>query len=183
MSIFAKARWSPYVVGALLGVLSWVTFATMDKALGTSTTMVRAVGVAERAVAPEHVAGNAYFTKYLGTEDKPKPWFEWQFALVLMLPVGAFIAAKLGKSQIRESVPDLWREKFGPSKAKRWAVAFGAGALMIFGARMAGGCTSGHGLSGGLQLAVSGWLFTGALFAAGAATAWAAYGRKGANHG
>ena len=46
--MLAKPRWSPYVVGALLGVLSWITFATMDKALGTSTTMVRAVGAAER---------------------------------------------------------------------------------------------------------------------------------------
>ncbi len=182
MNPLAKPRWSPYVAGALIGVLSWITFATMDKALGTSTTVVRAVGVAERAIAPEHVANNAYLTKYLGTPEKPKPWFEWQFALVLMLPVGAFLASKLSKSRIKESIPDLWRARFGDSKAKRWAVAFAGGAIMLFGARMAGGCTSGHGLSGTLQLAVSGWLFTAALFAAGVATAYAVYGKKGADH-
>ena len=181
MNPLAKPRWSPYVVGALLGVLSWITFATMDKALGTSTTMVRAVGAAERLVAPEHVAQNAYFTKYLGTKEKPKPWFEWQFALVLMLPVGAFLASKLSRSRIRESVPEVWKARFGDRKALRWAMAFGGGAIMLFGARMAGGCTSGHGLSGTLQLAVSGWIFTGALFASGVAAAWAIYGRKGAD--
>jgi uncharacterized membrane protein YedE/YeeE len=177
-----QARWSPYVVGALLGVLSWITFATMDKALGTSTTMVRAVGVAERVVAPEHADDNAYFAKYIGTTEKPKPWFEWQFALVLMLPVGAYLGARLSKSQIKESVPEVWQARFGPGKARRWAAAFAGGAIMLFGARMAGGCTSGHALSGGLQLAVSSWLFTGALFAAGVGTAWAVYGKKGADH-
>jgi len=176
------ARWSPYVVGVLIGVLSWITFATMEKALGTSTSIVQAAGAAERVVAPDHVAENAYYGKYLGTPEKPKPWFEWQFALVLMLPVGAFVAARLSKSQIREDVPEVWQARFGPSKAKRWAVAFGGGAIMLFGARMAGGCTSGHALSGGLQLAVSSWIFTGALFAAGVGTAWAVYGRKGADH-
>ena len=182
MKALKLPRWSPYVVGVLLGVLSWITFATMDKALGTSTTLVRAVGVAERVVAPEHVAQNAYLTKYLGTEEKPKPWFEWQFALVLMLPVGAFLASKLSKDRIKEDLPSVWKARFGERKALRWAMAFGGGAIMLFGARMAGGCTSGHSLSGGLQLAVSSWLFTGALFASGVATAWAIYGKKGADH-
>ena len=45
--MLAKPRWSPYVVGALIGVLSWITFATMDKALGTSTTMVRATRISQ----------------------------------------------------------------------------------------------------------------------------------------
>ncbi len=182
MNLFRQARWSPYLVGALLGVLSWITFATMDKALGTSTTMVRAVGVAERVVAPEHVDGNAYFRKYLGTSEKPKPWFEWQFALVLMMPLGAFLASKLGRDRIREDMPALWQARFGPSKAKRWAFAFLGGAVMLFGARMAGGCTSGHGLSGGMQLAVSSWIFTAALFGAGIGAAFLLYGRKGADH-
>ena len=182
MNYLRRARWSPYLVGALIGVLSWITFATMDKALGTSTTMVRAVGVAERAIAPEHVAENAYFTKYLGSPEKPKPWFEWQFALVLMMPLGAWLGARLGKDHIQESMPALWEARFGPSKAKRWAFAFLGGAVMLFGARMAGGCTSGHALSGGLQLAASSWIFTAALFGAGIGTAMLLYGKKGADH-
>ena len=39
----------------------------------------------------------------------------------------------------------------------------------MYGARLAGGCTSGHGISGGLQLALSSWLFLAVMFATGLA--------------
>ena len=38
-------------------------------------------------------------------------------------------------------------------------------------ARWAGGCTSGHGISGTLQLAVSSWIAAGCFFIGGIATA------------
>jgi uncharacterized membrane protein YedE/YeeE len=179
-------RWSPYVVGAGIGVLSWVTFAVMGKALGTSTTMVRAVGAVERVVAPAHVESNAYFTKYLGTVDAAKPVFEWQFALVVMLIVGAYLASRLSGSRQSGCVPSFWKLRFGRSRALRAAAAFAGGAVLLFGARLAGGCTSGHGISGGLQLAASSWTFMGAMFATGIATAFALYGKTrnqlGADH-
>ncbi|HAI10768.1 MAG TPA: hypothetical protein DCM28_03630, partial [Phycisphaerales bacterium] len=48
--------------------------------------------------------------------------------------------------------------------------------------RMAGGCTSGHGISGGLQLAVSSWAFFFAMFGSGVVTAFALFGLKGRSH-
>lgn len=177
--LLRKPRWSPYLVGAAIGVLSWITFAAMGKALGTSTTAVRAAGAIERAAG---AGDDAYYTKYLGTADDPKPVFEWQFALVVMMVVGAWLAARLARSKFREQVPDLWAWRFGRSRALRWAGAFLGGAILLFGARLAGGCTSGHGLSGGLQLAVSSWVFIFAMFATGVGTAFALYGRKGRDH-
>jgi hypothetical protein len=50
----------------------------------------------------------------------------------------------------------------------------------MFGARLAGGCTSGHGISGSLQLAVSGWLFFASIFASGLATAFVLFGKENA---
>jgi len=182
MNLLNRPRWSPYLVGALIGVLSWVTFATMGKALGTSTSVVQATGVIERVVAPEHADKTAYLAKYIGTRDDPKPWFEWQFALVVMLPVGAWLASRMGGTTHREFVPELWASRFGNSKAKRYLGAAAGGAIMIFGARMAGGCTSGHGVSGGLQLALSSWTFIAALLAGGIATAFALYSKKGGDH-
>jgi len=182
MNLLTRSRWSPYLVGALIGVLSWVTFATMGKALGTSTTMVQAVGAVERTVAPEHADKTAYLAKYIGTREKPKPWFEWQFALVVMLPVGAWLAARQSGTRFTEQVPEIWSQRFGDSRAKRYLGAFAGGAIMLFGARMAGGCTSGHGISGGLQLAVSSWAFIAALLGGGIATAFALYSRKGGDH-
>jgi len=181
-SILAKPRWSPYAVGAAIGVLSWITFAVMGKALGTSTTMVRAVGAAERVVVPGHVDQTAYLTKYLGTAAQPKPFFEWQFALVVMLALGAYLAARASGSKFRESVPEIWRKRFGDSKGLRYAGAFVGGAVLLFGARLAGGCTSGHGISGGLQLALSSWVFIAAMFVSGIATAFALYGKEGGKH-
>jgi uncharacterized protein len=179
-------RWSPYAVGALLGVLSWVTFAGMHKALGVSTTPVCAVGGIERLVVPAHADANSYLAKTIGTTAEPKPVVDWQFALVIMLAVGAFAAARLAGQRKTETVPALWAQRFGPSKVLRYAVAFLGGIIVIFGARMAGGCTSGHGLSGGMQFAVSGWVFMAAMFIGGIPTALLMYGRgdvKEVDHG
>jgi len=53
----------------------------------------------------------------------------------------------------------------------RMAVGFLGGGLMAFGARMAGGCTSGHGISGALQLSVGSWIALLGFFVGGIATA------------
>jgi len=172
----ARARWSPYAVGASIGVLSWITFAFMDKALGTSTTFVRVSGAALGSVAPDHVRENAYFAKYL----VGKPAFDWQFALVVALFVGAFVAARSARlndpaATLVPDVPATWSARFGPSRARRMVGAFLGGALLLFGARLAGGCTSGHGISGSLQLAVSSLTFLVAAFAVGIPFAFALY--------
>ncbi|MCA9304878.1 MAG: YeeE/YedE family protein [Phycisphaerales bacterium] len=178
-NLLKKQRWSPYLAGALIGALSWVTFAVMDKALGVSTTPVRVLGGVERTVAPTHEEGLAYLTKYAGTAAEPKAIIDWQFALVVMMIAGAFIAARLAGPRVVETVPAIWKERFGSSKALRYALAFVGGMILIFGARLAGGCTSGHGLSGGMQLSLSGWVFMIAMFAGGVPAALILYGRKG----
>lgn len=174
LSLLRKPRWSPYLVGGAIGVLSWATFLFMGKALGTSTTLVQAAGSIEAAVAPEHVRENAYFAKYL----VGKPAFEWQFALVVMLVAGAWLAARLGNDRQSGGVPELWAARFGPSRTKRYAGAFLGGVVLLFGARLAGGCTSGHGISGGLQLAVSSWTFVAAMLASGILTAHVLFRRQ-----
>ncbi len=171
IDLLRRPRWSPYLVGALIGVLSWMTFYFMGKPLGVSTTMVRAVGLVAGTVSEEHVRANAYFAKYL----VGKPAIEWQFALVVMLPVGAYLASRFGGTLRRETVPQLWAQRFGNSATKRVAGAFLGGMLLLFGARLAGGCTSGHGISGTLQLALSSWTFFVTTFAAGVVTAMMIY--------
>lgn len=179
-------RWSPYVVGIGIGVLSWATFYFMNKALGTSTSFVGAAEAGLCTIAPEHVAQNAYFIKEYGTKAADgtqafKPIFDWQMALDVALMFGAMLAAWLGGTLKAENVPTVWSERFGPSAAKRFAAAFLGGAILLFGARMAGGCTSGHGISGSLQLAVSSWTFFMSMFASGVVMAWILFrgvGRK-----
>lgn len=81
---------------------------------------------------------------------------------------GALVASVLitGRfTAFRPVLPPSWRNRFGPSAGKRAVACFAGSFLVLFGARMAGGCTSGHTLSGGVQLALSAWLFTAAMLA------------------
>jgi uncharacterized membrane protein YedE/YeeE len=57
------------------------------------------------------------------------------------------------------SVPGLWKDYRGINRNGRFLWAFIGGFLLLLGARMAGGCTSGHIVSGGMQLALSSLLF------------------------
>jgi uncharacterized membrane protein YedE/YeeE len=175
-------RWSPYAVGVGIGVLSWVTFLTMDKALGTSTSYVHVVAWIGELVAPAAVTGpdaNAYMAKEI---TQKTPLIDWQVMLVLGVFLGALVSSRLSGDRVTECVPSLWSWRFGPSKAVRYVAAFVSGAVMLFGARMAGGCTSGHGISGGLQMAVGSWVFFLAMFASGVATAFLLFGTEGRRH-
>ena len=84
-NLITRPRWSPYLVGAGIGVLSWVAFAWMGKALGTSTTMVNVAGAIEGVVSGQHVRETEYLAKHI----VGKPVFDWQFALVIALFIGA----------------------------------------------------------------------------------------------
>lgn len=171
--------WSPYLAGALLGVLAIVSvYATtqlMGKTnyLGASTTFVRAAGLLERTVAPERVAENEYFTK-------EKVRVDWQFMLVLGIFIGSLLASTTDGSFKMESVPPVWRERFGSSIGKRAAGALFGGMVAMVGARMADGCPSGHGLSGMMQLSVSAFAALVMFFGVGVCVAVLIHGRRSA---
>lgn len=172
--MFKKDRWSPLVVGALiaaLGVFSWVFF---HHTLGTSTTFVRLAAAFWSVVDPQHLEASAYYRSYLDHNA----WINWQFASVVGIFIGAYLASRTSKSGKVPDVPPIWSDRWGNSKIKRNFAAFLGGVIILFGARLAGGCTSGHVISGGMQLALSGWLFMIGLFAAGIPTAYLMYRRK-----
>ena len=105
------------------------------------------------------MGADAYWQKIA----KPGEWELWFL-------VGAFLAGlffSLSQRTFRiTSVPDLWARYYGFNPVKRFVWAFIGGFLLLFGARMAGGCTSGHVISGGMQLAISSLLFAVVVFAA-----------------
>jgi len=170
--------WPPYAVGVGIGVLSWFAFATADHPLGISTAFENTAALTEKAIVPEVEQSNGYFAAK-AAEGKP-PKIGWEWMLVVGVFLGAFLSSRLSGDRSPETVPALWRWRFGGSPAKRLAVAFLAGAVMIFGARLAQGCTSGHGINGSLQLAASSWVFSAVFFAVATATAFALYGKEGA---
>lgn len=156
--------WSPYLVGAGIGVLSWFTFYFSDKPIGASSFYATVAGMFGKAVAPRHTNELDYF------KNNP-PKLNWEFAFVLAAIAGAAAAALTGGGFVNEWVPEMWRARFGDSLVLRAAFAFSGGALMAFGARLAGGCTSGHGISGTLQLNVASWIAVICFFIGGAVVA------------
>ena len=174
MEKLQKKSWSPYLVGALIGILSWFSFATADKPIGITTAFEYTGALLIQAVSPETASTNPYYT---APEKSPK--IDWEWMLVVGVFIGAFISSKLSGDRTTEAVPELWRKRFGDSTSKRFAAAFIGGAVMMFGARLAQGCTSGHGISGAMQLAVSSWMFVVALFLSAVGTAFLLYGGKG----
>jgi hypothetical protein len=66
--------------------------------------------------------------------------------------IGAFLAAVRAAGCHLFMVPPLFAATFSDNAVLRLAVAVAGGIILALGARRAGGCTSGHGISGTLQL-------------------------------
>ena len=177
--------------GLALGLVFFVAV-LLVKPIGVSTQFVILDGVLWNAVetsavveSPEAKSGwtspNAYLAKsggkYAAHIADP---INYGFVLVLAMILGAFVSARLRGGVPREerAAPAVWRANFGDSPAKRYAAAFIGGVVVLYGARLAGGCTSGHMMSGIMQTAVSGWLFAFGAFAAAIPTALILYKRE-----
>lgn len=160
----SSGAWSPYLVGALIGVLSMLTFYLSDKPLGVSTAYARLAGLIGNLFSKGH-------TETLKFYQEKRPKIEWEGMLMFGIILGAFISAYAGGEITASWVPPLWEQQFGASVALRGGVAFIGGAIMAYGARLAGGCTSGHGISGALQLSVSSWIALACFLASAVATA------------
>lgn len=175
----SQRSWSPYLVGAGIGMLSWFAFASADHPIGVTTAFEHTAALALKTAAPAIEQSNEYFATKAAEGKPPKVGWEWM--LVIGVFVGAFASSKISGDRDKVVVPKLWERRFGSSAPLRLAVAFVAGALMMFGARLAQGCTSGHGISGTLQLAASSWLFIIIAFSVATITTFLLFG-KGAPH-
>lgn len=163
----SKERWSPYLVGFFIALLAIGSLVIFHKTIGTSTTFVKLAALFWKIVNPAHFQNNSYYQEYL----KNKSWFDWQFMLVIGIFIGAYLSKKSNKKAVAAETP---KNKF---TVKSLAAFFG-GIIIMIGARFAGGCTSGHAISGGFQLALSGWLFMIGAFALGIPTALILYRKK-----
>lgn len=124
--------WSPYVAGALSGLLIVFSVLIAGKYFGASTAFVRSAGMLEKSVSPDYVAKLAYFIK-------KSPKIDWQWMFVIGILVGSFISSISSATFKVQATPTMWRSRFGNSIGKRFLVAFFGGIIAMFGARLAGG--------------------------------------------
>ncbi len=151
------------ISGIALAILNIIVFlsSTTNRPIGASTSY---------PYLSDFLTGftkNSYFIKI----EKPG---NWELIFLFGALLSGLILSIIKKEFKFKLIHKNWEFYKGSSKLKRIIWSFIGGFILIFGARMAGGCTSGHILSGGMQLAVSslifavfvfiGLLFTGKIF-------------------
>lgn len=161
----AKKYMNPYLAGALLGLVLFVSFFLTGNGLGASGGLNRIVVAIEDVIVPEHINKTPYLMKLAGGDRNALD--HWIVFIVGGAIVGGFFSGWFSGRVKVETV----RGK-GVSVKTRWFMAFAGGALMGYGARFARGCTSGQALSGGSVLSLGSWAFMFAVFAGAYALAW-----------
>ncbi len=149
---------SPYVIGGAIGLLNIAAFAIFRKGIGISGAYESSAALAVRQLAPDV----AHVNDYVKARKEP-PKFNYEWWLLVGTILGGMAAARRAGGSDALPPDDPMR---GQAKRSRIASVAG-GAMLMFGARMADGCTSGHGLSGTAQGAASSWLFTPLMFGIG----------------
>jgi hypothetical protein len=84
---------------------------------------------------------------------------------------------KWGKKDTANS-DEQWKRIFGAQTWKRWGIAFVGAIILEYAAGIAGGCTSGLAISGGMLLAPAAFIFIAGMFVGGIPTALLIYGKR-----
>lgn len=166
-----------WLMPAIILGLSFFIAIFLVKPIGVSTQFSVLGGMIQSVVDPSVIiedntresgyrSTNAYYDKDEGKLAKEiKNPINYDFIFVVAIPFGAFVANLLNKKrrgQDRRTLAEERREH--PSFYMTYGRSFITGFLLLFGARMAGGCTSGHMMSGIMQGSISGYLFAAVVF-------------------
>jgi len=143
-----------FFAGIALAVLNVVVFlsALTDRIIGASTAYPYLADIATGKTQ------NNYFEKIQAPGH-------WELLFLAGAFLAGFIISVLKKEFKFTLIHSSWLKYKGNSVSKRIIWSFIGGFILIIGARMAGGCTSGHILSGGMQLSVSSLVFAVFVFA------------------
>jgi hypothetical protein len=176
LSYIRRETWSPYVAGALMGIVGILAVWLGNSLLGASGGFENLAGTAGRAIAPA-LFDNMYFNFIM------PPEITFGVVLLVGLFFGGMLGAatsgtlKWGKKDATNSDAQ-WKSIFGAQIWKRWLIAFVGAIILQYAAGIAGGCTSGLAISGGMLLAPSAFLFIAGMFASGIVTALIVYRRR-----
>lgn len=173
LNYIRKEEWSPYVAGTLLGLVGIAAVWISNNLLGASGAFENVAGMIGKAVAPT-LFDNMYFNFIM------PPGITYGVMLVVGLFFGGMLGAatsgtlQWGKKGSANS-DEQWKRIFGPQTWKRWLLAFVGAIILEYAAGIAGGCTSGLAISGGMLLAPAAFLFIMGMFASGILTALVVY--------
>lgn len=170
---FRKELWSPYAAGILLGIVGVLAVLLSNALLGASGAFENLAGMLGKAIAPK-AFDNLYFSFVM------PPGITWGVVLLVGVFFGGLIGAatsrtlQWGKKGAALSDPQ-WKRIFGPQIWKRWVLGFIGAIVLEYAAGIAGGCTSGLAISGGMLLVPAAFLFIAGMFGSGILTALIIY--------
>ena len=160
----AKPFWPNLAAGIGLGLVLLAAYFIAGRGLGGSGAVTRVTAGVMHLVAPEHVRGMSLFSGYF-----QKGLFDWSDWLIFQT-IGVFLGGFVAALTAGRFVPGVEKGEQVTRKERFWYALLGGG-IMGIGARIAKGCTSGQGLSGGATLALGSWVFLLGLFIGGFVTA------------
>lgn len=168
-----KELWSPYVAGILLGIVGVLAVWISNSLLGASGAFETIAGFLGKKIAPS-VFDNLYFNFIM------PPGLTWGLVLFVGTILGGAMGALTSRTfKLRLMDDDAqWKRIFGPQLWKRWLLLFVGAIILEYGAGIAGGCTSGLAISGGMLLAPAAFLFIGGMFVSGIITALLIYRKR-----
>ncbi|SIO03212.1 hypothetical protein SAMN05443662_1216 [Sulfurivirga caldicuralii] len=195
--MYPKGEWD-WLKGGLAMVAVAIAAFLLVKPLGVSTQFAVVDTMIWKTIDPEIVqkkevngkevltSPNAYINKshaaYARAAENP---LNYGLIFVLAMIGGAFLSVLTGgpkPSKEERRVPEGFQRYFGHKPWLRYALAFVGGIVTLYGARLAGGCTSGHMISGISQTAVSSLLFAAGVFITAIPTAIWLYRKRGGNN-
>ncbi len=176
MNYIHQDEWSPYAAGVLLGIVGILAVWLTNNLLGASGAFEHVAGIIGKAVSPA-LFDTMYFKFIM------PPEITWGVVLLVGMFFGGMLGAatsgtlKWGKKDAANS-DTQWKSIFGAQTWKRWLVAFFGAIVLEYAAGIAGGCTSGLAISGGMLLAPAAFLFIAGMFASGIVTAMIVYRKR-----
>ncbi len=168
-----RESWSPYTAGVMLGVVCILSVLLANHLLGASAGIATLASDLVSTADPQ-VAQNTMYFKFI-----MPPGLTWEVLLLIGIFFGGMFAALTsGTFRLRWNDDPTWRKVFGAQGWKRFVVGFIGAIFLQYGAGLAGGCTSGLAISGGMLLAPSAFVFMAGMFLSGILVALAVYRRR-----
>ena len=153
---------NPYLAGVLLGLVLLASFVILGVGLGASGGIARIAAWLSMSILASHTLGSEYFGNWGASP--------LNYYLVFMF-VGIFVGALFSTILANRARIQVERGAACSVSRRLWHALVG-GVIVGFASRLAQGCTSGQGLSGGAMLLTGSLVFLVCLFASGYGTAW-----------
>jgi hypothetical protein len=175
----SQKTWSPYLAGILLGIVGLLTVLLANTLLGASGAFESIAGLIGKKIAP-----SLFSNIYWGVEGgRAMPVIRPEITWSVILLVGIFFGGTLGalssrSFKLRFNDDVQWKRIIGPQPWKRWVIGFVGAIIVEYGSGIAGGCTSGLAISGGMLFVPAAFLFMAGFMITGVITALIIYRKR-----